>query len=298
MTVPVHIITGFLGAGKTTLMNRLLKKVPAGLRPAIIVNDFGKIVLDSELIDRGSYTVSELASGCVCCTLSGALSEALVKIVDEQAPDVILIETTGIAQPSQFPPLFRRLSGHVHLANVVCVVDSVSFLRYEQFLTLLRMQVEQSNTIILNKVADTEEDTLVSLRQRIEYLRPPDAYVIETNQCDADTAVIYNERPVYFTENPFAINDEQGFHSWTVENETIYKFAALEECLEGLVGRVERAKGIVQTDIGTKCFQLTLSGYYIEEWQGVDNKSKLIFIGRELGGLNIPDKLSECTMPS
>jgi G3E family GTPase len=298
MTVPVHIITGFLGAGKTTLMNRLLKKVPAGLRPAIIVNDFGKVALDGELIDHGSYKVTELASGCVCCTLSGALAESLVKIVDEQAPDVIFIETTGIAQPSQFPPLFRELSSHAHLANVVCVVDSVSFLRYEQFLPLLRMQVEQSNTIILNKVADTEEDTLVSLRHRMEYLRPPDAYVVETNQCDADTAVIYNERPVYFTENPFVINGEQGFRSWAVENETIYKFAALEECLEGLVGRVERAKGIVQTDIGTKCFQLTLSGCDIEEWQGAGNKSKLIFIGRELEGLNIPDRLSACTMVS
>ncbi len=298
MTVPVHIITGFLGAGKTTLMNQLLKKVPAGLRPAIIVNDFGKVALDSELIDRGSYKVSELASGCVCCTLSGALSDTLIKIVDEQAPDVILIETTGIAQPSQFPPIFRRLSDHVHLANVVCVVDSMNFLRGEKYLTLLRMQVEQSNTIILNKVADTDEETLVSLRQRIEYLRPPDAYVIDTNQCDADTTVIYNERPLYFTENPFAISDEQGFQSWAVENDTIYKFAALEECLEGLVGRVERAKGIVQTDIGTKCFQLTLSGYSIEEWQGVGNKSKLIFIGRELEGLNIPDKLSVCAIMS
>ena len=298
MTVPVHIIAGFLGAGKTTLMNRLLRDVPAGLRPAIIVNDFGKIVLDGELIDHGSYTVRELASGCVCCTLSGALSDALVGIVDEQAPDVILIETTGIAQPSQFPPIFAGLTEHVYLANIVCVVDSTSFARYEQHMTMLKAQVEQCNTVILNKVADAEPDALDAVRQRIEFLRQPDARVIETNHCEVDSTVIYDERPIYFEENPFAHSVEHGFHSWTVENDTIYKYAALEECLEGLVGRVERAKGIVQTDIGTKCFQLTLSGYYIEEWQGVGNKSKLIFIGRELEGLNIPDKLSACTMPS
>jgi G3E family GTPase len=270
-----------LGAGKTTLMNRLLRDVPAGVRPAIIVNDFGKVVLDGELIDRGSYTVSELASGCVCCSLSGALSEALIKIVDEQAPDVILIETTGVAQPDQFPPIFAGMAEHVHLANVICVVDSISFARYEKHLKMLRVQVEQCNTVILNKVADVEPDALAAVCQRIEFLRQPDARVIKTNHCEMDTTVIYDERPVY-----------------TVEDDAVYASKALQTFLEGLVGRVERAKGIVQTDIGTKCFQLTLSGCYVEEWQGVGNKSKLIFIGRELAGLNIPDKLSACTMPS
>jgi G3E family GTPase len=298
MTVPVHIITGFLGAGKTTLLNRLLRDVPAGLRPAIIVNDFGKVVLDGELIDRGNYTVSELASGCVCCTLSGALSDTLIKIVDEQAPDVILIETTGVAQPKQFPPIFAELAEHVHMANVICVVDSISFARYEMHLKMLRAQVEQCNTVILNKISDTEPDALAAVCQSIEFLRQPDARVIKTNHCEMDITVIYDERPVYFEDNHHIHTDEHGFHAYTVEDDAVYAFEALQTFFEGLVGRVERAKGIVQTDIGTKCFQLTLSGCYIEEWQGVGNKSKLIFIGRELEGLNIPDKLSACTMVS
>jgi G3E family GTPase len=234
----------------------------------------------------------------VCCTLSGALSDALVGIVDEQAPDVILIETTGIAQPVQFPPIFAELTEYVHLANVVCVVDSISFFRYEKHMPMLRAQVEQCNTVILNKVADAEPDALAGVRQRIEFLRQPDARVIETNHCEVESAVIYNERPVYFEVQPFTHPAEHGFHAFTVEDREVYAFDALRACFEGLVGRVERAKGIVQTDAGMKYFQLTLSGYNIEEWQGVGNKSKLIFIGRELEGLNIPDKLSACTMPS
>jgi len=298
MTVPVHIIAGFLGAGKTTLMNRLLRDVPAGLRPAIIVNDFGKVALDGELIDRGSYTVSELASGCVCCTLSGALSDTLIQIVDEQAPDVILIETTGVARPEQFPPIFAGLAGHVHLGNVICVVDASSFARYEKHLKMLRAQVEQSNTVILNKVADAEPDVLAAVCRRIEFLRQPDARIVKTNHCEIDSTVIYDERPVYFEEYHLTRTDEHGFHAYTVEDDAVYAFEALQTFFEGLVGRVERAKGIVRTDSGAKCFQLTLSGCNIEEWQGATNKSKLIFIGRELEGLNIPDKLSACTMDS
>lgn len=254
--------------------------------------------MDGELIDRGSYSVSELASGCVCCSLSGALSDALIKIVDEQAPDVILIETTGVAQPEQFPPIFAVLAEQVHLANVICVVDSISFARYEQHLKMLRTQVEQCNTVILNKVADAEPDVLAAVCQRIEFLRQPDARVIKTNHCEVDSTVIYDERPVYFEVQPFTHPAEHGFHAFTVEDREVYTFEALQTFFEGLVGRVERAKGIVQTNVGTKCFQLMLSSLSIEDWQDAGESSRLVFIGRELNELNIPDKLSACTMQS
>ena len=74
-TVPVHVLSGFLGSGKTTLLNRLLAALPAGTRPAIVVNDFGAVTVDGALVDRDRYAVAELASGCVCCTLSAPLQE-------------------------------------------------------------------------------------------------------------------------------------------------------------------------------------------------------------------------------
>ena len=67
-TVPVHVLSGFLGSGKTTLLNRLLAALPAGTKPAVVVNDFGSVPVDGALVDRGNYAVAELASGCVCCT--------------------------------------------------------------------------------------------------------------------------------------------------------------------------------------------------------------------------------------
>lgn len=109
-TVPVHVLSGFLGSGKTTLLNRLLAALPAGTRPAIVVNDFGAVTVDGALVDRGRYAVAELASGCVCCTLSAPLQEALSALLDEERPDTILMETTGLAEPAAFPALSRHRS--------------------------------------------------------------------------------------------------------------------------------------------------------------------------------------------
>jgi G3E family GTPase len=295
MTCPIHIITGFLGAGKTTLMNRLLHDVPEGMRPAIVVNDFGKVVLDGELIDHGSYAVSELASGCVCCTLSGALSQALVEIVDDQAPDVILIETTGIAQPAQFPAMFTapNLAERVHLGNIICVVDAGTFARYETHLAMLRLQVEQSNTVVLNKVDAVGPDAVTAARQRVDFLKQPDAIVVETDHCAMDTGLVYAERPIYFD----AVSDPHGghgFRSCTIEDDSVYALDALHACLQGLVGQVERGKGIVSTDRGLKCFQLTLSGVTVEDWSGDSGLSRLVFIGRDFRDIEIKDKILSC----
>ena len=85
--VPVHVLSGFLGSGKTTLLNRLLAALPANTRPAVVVNDFGAVAVDGALVDRGSYAVAELASGCVCCTLSAPMQEALAALLDDEQPD-------------------------------------------------------------------------------------------------------------------------------------------------------------------------------------------------------------------
>ena len=98
----MHVLSGFLGSGKTTLLNRLLAALPAGTRAAVVVNDFGAVAVDGALLDRGSYAVAELASGCVCCTLSVPMQEALAALLDDQQPDTILMETTGLAEPTLF----------------------------------------------------------------------------------------------------------------------------------------------------------------------------------------------------
>ena len=289
-TVPVQVLSGFLGSGKTTLLNRLLAALPAGTRPAIVVNDFGAVAVDGALIDRGSYAVAELASGCVCCTLSAPLQEALIALLDDEQPDTILMETTGLAEPAAFPALFAapELAARVHLGNVVCVVDASTYLRYADHLLALPRQVEQANTVIMNKIDLTDAATQNSVRRRLLATCPPGALLLAAERCAVDPRVVYDERPVYFAGSGHRAGHHQEFVSRTLETAGPVPLAALRQLLQGLAGEVERAKGMVHTDAGPKLVQLTLAGVEIEDWPEPLVDSRITFVGRDLDALDLP----------
>ena len=298
-TVPVHVLSGFLGSGKTTLLNRLLAALPAsasatGTRPAVVVNDFGAVPVDGALVDRGSYAVAELASGCVCCTLSAPMQDAVAALLDDEEPDVILMETTGLAEPAAFPALFATpaLADRIRLGNVVCVVDASTYLRYADHLLALPRQVEQSNTVIMNKTDLADAATRDAVRRRLLTTCPPGALLLAAERCAVDPAVVYDERPVYFTGNGHRTGHYHEFRSLTVELGSPVPAAALHELLHGLAGEVERAKGLVQTDAGPKLVQLSLAGVAIEDWSEPLTASRITAVGRNLDALDLPAKVA------
>ena len=153
--VPVTILTGFLGAGKTTLLNRLLAD-PALERTAVIVNEFGEIGLDHDLIERSDDGVIELSGGCLCCSVRGDLVDTIDALLDGSRPiDRLVVETTGLADPM---PLLRAVMAHptraeaMRLDGVVAVVDAVSgpasLARHEE----ARRQVAVADRVVLTKV--------------------------------------------------------------------------------------------------------------------------------------------------
>ncbi len=297
MTVPIHVIAGFLGSGKTTMLNYLLHHVPPGLRPAVIVNDFGKVAIDGQLVEGDALDMIEMASGCICCSPQGALADGLVELVERQAPDVILIESTGIAQPAELAPVFNRrdLLDLVELGNVLCVVDATTFSRYAPGLMMLRRQVEQANTIVLNKVADASPETLAEVRQHLDYLVQPGAVVVDSNFGEIDIGLVYDQRPIYFSRRPTvrAVGGH-GFHSYTIEESAAtYDCEGLRAWLETLVGQVERAKGMLRTTAGMKLIQLTPGAVEISDWNGPQASSRIVFIGRELAGTGLEEALQK-----
>ena len=299
--VPVHVLSGFLGSGKTTLLNRLLAALrtsaaaPAtGTRPAIVVNDFGAVAVDGALVDRGSYAVAELASGCVCCTLSAPMQDALAALLDDEEPDVILMETTGLAEPAAFPALFAApaLADRIRLGNVVCVVDASTYLRYADHLLALPRQVEQANTVIMNKIDLADTATQEAVRRRLLATCPPGALLLAAERCAVDPAVVYDERPVYFAGSGHRTGHYHEFHSRNFELGKAVPAAALRQLLQGLADEVERAKGLVQTDAGPKLVQLSLAGVEIEDWCEPLAASGITVVGRNLDALDLPDRVA------
>ena len=292
--VPVHVLSGFLGSGKTTLLNRLLAALPPGTRPAVVVNDFGAVAVDGALVDRGSYAVAELASGCVCCTLSAPMQEALAALLDDEEPDVILMETTGLAEPAAFPALFAApaLADRIRLGNVACVVDASTYLRYADHLLVLPRQVEQANTVIMYKTDLAGAATQEAVRRRLLATCPPGALLLAAERCAVDPAVVYDERPVYFAGSGHRTGHYHEFRSLTAELPRPVAAAGLRQLLQGLAGEVERAKGLVHTDAGPKLVQLTLAGAEVEDWPEPVTDSRITFVGRNLDTLDLPASLA------
>ena len=132
--VPVTLITGFLGAGKTTLLNHLLHAT-SGRRVAVMVNDFGAINIDKDLIISETQTTVSLANGCICCTVEGDLIDQLTGLLNMQAgrPEHIVIEASGVSNPTKIAntlryPIFRD---RVTIDSILTVVDAEQFDRLE-----------------------------------------------------------------------------------------------------------------------------------------------------------------------
>jgi G3E family GTPase len=300
MSVPIHVITGFLGAGKTTLLNRLLRHLPSGHRPAIVVNDFGKIAVDGTLIDRGDYAMKELPSGCVCCTLRRPLTESLSAILDEQAPDSVLLETTGIAEPAQLLPVFeaRVLASRVGAGNVICVVDGGRFMDYEAHFVVLPRQITQSNTVIINKLDLADADTVVAVRSRIAYLCQPAALVLESSHCDIDVTPLYETRPNYLDRaDSGGVLPGHRLQSIAFESDGRFELSTLTALLEQLRPELVRAKGIVATDGGAKLIQLSLAGLDVSDWPAPIERTRIVVIGPNVEALDLPGRLAETRLP-
>jgi G3E family GTPase len=170
--IPFHILTGFLGSGKTTVLAHLLQ-APAGERVGALVNDVGDIVLDPLLLERVDDDVLALASGCVCCAVRCDLVAAVTRLLAQQ-PTRIVLETTGLADPA---PLLhalatdRRLAEVVRPAGVCAVVDA---LRAQDLLAAhpeARRQVELADRILLTK-ADLAPHRLPAVRALLEAWAP------------------------------------------------------------------------------------------------------------------------------
>ncbi|MEO6950711.1 MAG: CobW family GTP-binding protein [Polyangia bacterium] len=173
--VPFVVLTGFLGAGKTTLLNRLLA-APGGRRVAVLVNDVGRINIDRQLITADDGDLIELSGGCVCCKLDlqRDLFTGIDDLVERARPDVVLLETTGIADPGVLMAAFDELETRrkrVTPSGVVCVIDSEVGLSGEAR-PEWRAQVDASDAFVLSKIDRATSREVEALHARLAQLRP------------------------------------------------------------------------------------------------------------------------------
>lgn len=247
--IPVVILGGYLGAGKTTLINHCLQN---GLsNAAIIVNDFGDINVDAALISQYSSDTLELTNGCICCSIGNSLADTLFSILDRpRRPDVIVIETSGVSDPSAVAA-YTHIKG-LTSAGIVVLVDALhatSTFSQPLLRKSFEWQIKSAHLLAVTKGDAASEADLTSVRQLLKELAP-DTPVVEANTgtltylIDAPPTINVAERSPLTDDHPLR-RSLHVFDDPITENE-------LMEFIASLDSTVIRAKGIVELLDGSR----------------------------------------------
>ena len=190
--VRINLLFGFLGSGKTTLVRRILSE-RGGERPmAVIVNEFGEVGVDGEVIAGNNVNLVELTSGCLCCTLRGSLMSAVEELREKAAVEQIVVEATGVASPGDMLEDLNdsKLAGELDVGPLVTVIDAPKFTRLQEMLgEFYEEQVENADVLVLNKIDLATQEELDQARAAVREINP-DAVLLFAERGDTDLALL------------------------------------------------------------------------------------------------------------
>ena len=181
----IDIFSGFLGAGKTTLIRKLIQEAYRGEKLVLIENEFGDIAIDGGFLQDAGVQITEMNSGCICCTLVGDFTKALKKVIDEYAPDRILIEPSGVGKLSDVAAAVERVD-EAQVGSKVTVVDAGKAKMYARnFGEFFEDQVRSADLIVLSRTDTTGEKKLLEAVTLLKALNP-EAGLITTPWSELD----------------------------------------------------------------------------------------------------------------
>ncbi|MEA5617436.1 GTP-binding protein [Cronbergia sp. UHCC 0137] len=319
--MPVTIITGFLGSGKTTLLNQILQN-KQDLKVAVLVNEFGDINIDSQLLVSVDQDMLELSNGCICCTINDGLVDAVYRVLErEERIDYLVIETTGVADPLPIILTFlgTELRDLTNLDSILTVVDAETF-DQEHFQSQAALQqITYGDIILLNKTDLVNQRKLEEVENFIRDVKQG-ARILHTQYGQVALPLIldvaltpkdkYISKNVEDTHNHDHHHHHHEHHSHHLENDGFISISFQSDrpfdvnkfenfLIEEMPQNIFRAKGILWfSDSELRhIFQLSGPRYNLQadEWISLP-KNQIVFIGRKLDASEIHTKLNKCLL--
>lgn len=280
----MDIVSGYLGAGKTTCLRGVIEQEPQPEQLAVLVNEFGDIGVDSLLLE-GAGDVVELASGCICCTLRMDFRVQIKQIAERWRPRRLLVEPSGVATTAQVLRALRHpdLEPLINGTRVIVLVDAVTFMeRLRDSRAFFASQVKSGHVILLNKVDLVEPQRVKALVSVLETMNP-EAWVVPTSYGRLpEGATLPPFRPL---EDPGEAQVIEGLASRSFKLAGKVSVSGMRDLFAALAGgrfgEVERAKGVVLTEEGWRRFDLASGRQAEEPWSPVA-EARLAVIGRAL----------------
>ena len=284
--IPVYIISGFLGSGKTSVLLNMIKECERNQkRPGIILNELGEINVESDLFKN--QQVKELLNGCICCTIQDDLKETLLQFTEEiqrNHIDVLFIEGTGVANPQEIEEALMspEFLNYFELNSIISLVDASHYLEYQSYFSstaevrkLLKEQISGATMVLLNKIDLVKEKPLTKIEQKIKENVKFGVPIFKTTFGDISIKELFLKR--------YYVHTVQGQREKTLESSHVYKHKSehdhhhstitalkitqvpimnkreLETWLKRLPKTILRGKGIVQLEGNTGYFNFQFS---------------------------------------
>jgi G3E family GTPase len=273
---PVTLITGPLGSGKTTLLRHILATRPAKI--AIVMNEFGEIAIDTKVLQGKNVRIAELGGGCVCCSLLGEFEVAVTEIIEKVAPEIIVVETTGLAEPEALVFNIQEALPQCRLDGVVSVIDADMLVRFPEIGHTSRLQIEAADILLLNKVDLVEPKQIEPLETKLRNINSS-AAIIRVVRCRIDPELLFGigrEKKVA----PPQHEHQPGVESFVFGSDKTFSRDCFERFADALPLNVIRAKGFVRFSDSAQLFNFVAGRWELEPF--VADRTELVFIGKEI----------------
>lgn len=295
------ILTGFLGVGKTTMLTNTVKEHFSDKKVAIVVNEFGDIGIDGNILSNVYSQVLEISEGCICCQLAQEFESGVIEIINKYNPEIIFVETSGASEP--FPIFLSLQNLGISVEGVICVVDSKNFDSYKENSTA-KYQIGGSNILVLNKTDLVNAEELEAVKQNVIQIKQEynikntltgetifNNYVINNAQQGIVNKEVFEG--IYKIDEIVGLAKDYEHLDHTTQDSITQKVAYLkegiefndvDEVLKNLPKSIYRVKGVVKVkDVPNPIvINYSFGNVSFEELETYTQPSIMIFIGESI----------------